>query len=382
MGTALNKSLKDIALRLKRLQGYDVFDRAGYDTHGVPIEFQVEKEIGSTGKKDIEKYGVKKFVERCKEFATKHIDVMGDEFKNLGVWMDFENPYLTLSDDYVETIWAAFKEADKKGLLYLGKYPVHVCPRCETAVAYNEIEYGKQRDESIFVKFPLKNKKNTFLIIWTTTPWTLPANTGVMVHPNVDYQEVEVAEGERWIIAKDLVPKIMGVLERGFTTKEEFKGKKMEGWKYENPLAKNMKLKIKKGYEVVLSARYVTTEDGTGLVHCAPGHGKEDYEVGKEYGLDMPSPVGNNGLLTEETGKYSGKKAREVDKEIIADLESEGYLVYKVHYDHDYPLCWRDKSPLLMMSQPQWFLKISDIQKKILKENEKINWVPDWKIIR
>ena len=308
LGTALNKILKDIAMRIKRMQGYDVFDRPGYDTHGIPIEFQVEKQIGSKGKQDIEKFGVDKFVARCKEFATKYIDVMNDEFKNLGVWMDFDNAYLTLSDEWIEASWAAFKEAEKKGLLYLGKYPVHVCTRCETAVAYNEIEYGKQKDTSVFVKFPLKKKKNTFLIIWTTTPWTLPGNTGVMVNPNVDYQEIEISNGEKWILAKELVPKIMATLEMGFTSKDEYKGKKMEGWEYENPLSKNLKLNIKNGYKVILSARYVTTEDGTGLVHCAPGHGKEDYEVGKEYDLDSPSPVETSGTLTKEAGKYAGKR--------------------------------------------------------------------------
>ncbi len=378
MGTALNKILKDIAMRSRRLQGYDVMDRPGYDTHGVPIEFQVEKEIGSKSKQDIVKYGVDNFIKKCKEFATKHIGDMNKEFSNLGVWMNFDNPYITLADEYVEAIWHAFKEADKKDLLYLGKYPVHVCTRCGTAVAFNEIEYAKQKDPSIYVKFPLKDKKNTFLIIFTTTPWTLPANTGVMVNPNADYQEVEVAEGEKWIIAKDLVPKLMATMERGFTVKDEFKGKKMEGWKYESPLAKNLKLKVKKGYEVILSARYVTTEDGSGLVHCAPGHGKEDFEVGREYKLDMPCPVGIDGILTEEAGKYAGKKAREVDFEIIKDLDTDGFLVYKHSYEHDYPLCWRDKSPLIMISQPQWFLKISDIQKKLLKENQKNNWNPEW----
>jgi isoleucyl-tRNA synthetase len=378
MGTALNKILKDIAMRSRRLQGYEVFDRAGYDTHGVPIEIQIEKEIGSKGKQDIEKFGVEKFVAKCKDFATKYIDLMNEDFEDLGIWMDFKNPYLTLSDEWIEASWAAFKEAEKKGLLYLGKYPVHVCTRCGTAVAFNEIEYGKQKDTSVFVKFPLKKKKNTFLIIWTTTPWTLPGNTAVMVHPDFDYQEVEVAEGEKWIIAKELVPKFMSILERGFTVKDEFKGKKMEGWEYENPLAKNLKLKVKKGYKIILSARYVTIEDGTGLVHCAPGHGKEDYEVGKEYGIDAPSPVAINGLLTEEAGKYAGKKAREVDKEIVDDLQKGGYLVYQLEYEHDYPLCWRDKSPLLMISLPQWFIKVSGIKKDLLKENEKTNWVPDF----
>jgi isoleucyl-tRNA synthetase len=382
MGTALNKISKDIIMRVKRLQGFDVFDRAGYDTHGVPIEFQIEKEIGSKSRKDIEKYGVKKFIDRCKKFATRFIGVMNKEFENLGVWMDFENPYLTLKNEYIEAIWDTFKKADEKKLLYLGKYPVHVCPRCETAVAYNEIEYGIQEDTSIYVKFPLRKEKNKFLIIWTTTPWTLPGNTAVMVNPNVDYQEVELSSGEKWIIAKELVSKIMSELEGGYTIKDEFKGKKMEGWEYENPLSKNLKLKTKNAYKVILSGRYVNTEEGTGLVHCAPGHGKEDYEVGREYKIDMPSPVEINGLMSEEAGKYSGKKARVVDEEIIEDLNREGFLVHKVKYSHDYPMCWRCKSPLLMISLPQWFFRIQNIQKKLLKSNSEVGWVPSYMELR
>ena len=383
MGTALNKILKDISMRSHRNQGFNVFDRAGYDTHGVPIEFQIEKEIGSRSKKDIEKYGIKRFVNKCKKFATKFIKVMNKEFENLGVWMDFKNPYLTLNDNYIEAIWDCFKIADKKRLLYLGKYPIHICPRCETAVAYNEIEYSKQEDTSIFVKFPLKSqRKKVFLIIWTTTPWTLPGNTGIMVNPNFDYQEIETAKGETWIIAKKLVPKIMKEAGVDYTLKKIIKGKNMDGWKYENPLSKNLKLNIKNGYRVVLSSRYVNLEEGTGLVHCAPGHGKEDYEIGKKCGLDMPSPVDINGLLTGDAGKYAGKKARIVDEEIIRDLESDEFLVYKLRYTHDYPLCWRCKTALLMVSQPQWFLKISNIHAKLLKENLKTNWTPNYMKLR
>jgi isoleucyl-tRNA synthetase len=382
MGTALNKILKDIAMRSQRLQGKDVFDRPGYDTHGLPIEFQVEKEIGSKGKEDIEKFGVKKFIEKCKKFATQFIDVMNSEFENLGTWFNFSDPYLTLKPEYVETIWDTFKIANEKKLLYLGKYPVHVCPRCETAVAFNEIEYSKQEDTSIFVKFPLKDKKNTFLIIWTTTPWTLPANTGVMVHPDFKYQEIETSTGEKWIIAKELVPKIMAKLEIGFTEKTEYTGKDIVGWEYENPLSKNLNLNLKNAYRIVPSSRYVNLEEGTGLVHAAPGHGKEDYEVGKKEGLDAPSPVDISGTLTEEAGKYAGKKARIVDKEIIEDLEKGNFLVHKLNYTHDYPLCWRCKTSLLMLQQPQWFLKISEIQKQILKENEKTNWVPKYMKLR
>ncbi len=382
MGTALNKILKDIAMRSHRLQGYDVFDRPGYDTHGVPIEFKVEKEIGAKTKQDIEKFGVKKFIEKCRKFATQFIDVMNQEFQNLGVWMDWGNPYLTLDLKYIETIWDTFKQADKKNLLYLGKYPVHVCPRCETAVAFNEIEYEKQTDNSIFVKFPLKNKEKTFLIIWTTTPWTLPANTGIMVHPDFEYSEIELPSGEHWIIAKELVSKIVAMLGTGYTEIIKFKGKEMENWEYKNPLSKNLKLNLKNAYRILLSPRYVNLEEGTGLVHCAPGHGKEDFEVGCQYKIDMPSPVDISGILTEEAGKYAGKKARIIDEEIVSDLEKDNMLVHRLNYAHDYPLCWRCKTPLLMIAQPQWFLKISELQESLLKENEKTNWIPLWMKLR
>ncbi|PJA20328.1 MAG: isoleucine--tRNA ligase, partial [Candidatus Diapherotrites archaeon CG_4_10_14_0_2_um_filter_31_5] len=175
MGTALNKILKDVSIRYKRMNGFNVFDRPGYDTHGTPIEFQVEKEINTKSKQDIEKFGVENFIKKCRKYATEFIDQQNNEFENLGVWMDWENPYITLKNEYIESIWWTFKKAEEKKLLYLGEYSVHVCPRCETAVSFNEIEYIKQTDNSVYIKFPLKEKQNTFLIIWTTTPWTLPA---------------------------------------------------------------------------------------------------------------------------------------------------------------------------------------------------------------
>ncbi|MCL5730295.1 MAG: class I tRNA ligase family protein, partial [Candidatus Pacearchaeota archaeon] len=287
MGTALNKVLKDIVIRGKRMQGFDVFDKPGYDTHGMPIEYKVEKEIGVKSKKDIEKYGVKKFVEKCKEFATRFIGVMNSEFMDLGIWMDWEHPYITLEKEFIETNWWTFKRAFEKNLLYLGKYPIHVCPRCETAVAYNEIEYSKQEDKSIYVKFPLKKEKNKFLIIWTTTPWTLPGNTGVMINPGFDYAEISV-DGEKWILAKELADKVMHLAGKEYKTVRTFKGSSLEGLEYENPLSKHLKTgKLKNAYKVILSSRYVNLDDGTGLVHCAPGHGKEDYDASKKYNLDI-----------------------------------------------------------------------------------------------
>ena len=383
MGTALNKILKDVVMRYKRLSGHDVFDKSGYDTHGLPIENKVEKKLGFKKKDDIEKYGVKKFIKECRKFATKYIDVMNGEFSNLGVWMDFENPYLTLENEYIETIWDTFKKANEKGLLYLGTYPIHVCTHCETAVAYNEIEYTEQKDTSVYVKFKAKGSKNKYLIIWTTTPWTLPSNTGIMIHPKFDYVEVQVGR-EIWIIAKERLDNLMHhLLDTEYKIKKKFKGKELEGLKYENPLEKYLKLpKMKNAYQVILNQRYVNLEEGTGLVHTAPGCGKEDFEAGQKSGLPVISIVDIKGLFTKHGGKYSGKKARIVDKEIIEDLKKENALVLEEPYSHDYPICWRCKSPLIMISVPQWFFKISNIQKKIIKSNETVTWVPNYMKLR
>lgn len=378
MGTALNKIVKDITIRQKRMQGFSVLDQPGYDTHGLPIENKVEKKLGFRTKSDIEKYGVDKFVNECRHFATEFIDVMNGEFENLGVWMDWKNPYLTLNNEYIEAIWWTFKRADEKGLLYLGKYPVHVCSHCETAVAYNEIEYVKQTDKSVYVKFKVKGTDNKYLIIWTTTPWTLPSNSGVMVHPKYDYVEAQIGT-EVWIIAKERLQHLMQAIEAGFTILKEFKGKELEEMQYENPLAKNMKLaEYKNGWRVILSDRYVNLDDGTGLVHCAPGCGKEDFDAGMRAGLPVISVVNVNGLLSEETGKYAGKKARIVDDEIIEDLKHAGNLIYKHNYTHDYPVCWRCKSALLMISTPQWFFKVSDIRERMIALNEEVKWHPGW----
>lgn len=379
MGTALNKILKDVSIRQKRMQGFEVRDQPGYDTHGLPIEHKVEKELGIKNKDEIEKIGVDKFVKECEKFATKFIGVMNGEFDNLGVWMDWENPYLTLSNDYIEAIWWTFKKADEKGLLYRGNYPIHVCPRCGTAVAYNEIEYSKETDMSIYVKFPLEGGENRYLVIWTTTPWTLPGNLAVMVHPKFEYAEAELSNGEKWIVAEERLEQLMDAVEAGYKVVKVWKGKELEGLKYSNPLAEHMEIDAPAdAYRVLLSDRYVNLEEGSGLVHCAPGHGREDYEVGSKAGLPAICPVGILGELDASAGKYEGKKAREVDAEIISDLEQDGYLVYKHPYTHDYPMCWRCKNPLLMVSTPQWFFRITKIRDTLLKRNEDIKWIPKY----
>ncbi|MCX6803015.1 MAG: class I tRNA ligase family protein, partial [Candidatus Diapherotrites archaeon] len=398
IGTALNKIMKDCAIRSQRMQAKKIFDRPGFDTHGLPIENKVEKKLGFKTKKDIENFGVEKFIKECRTFATEYVESMGKECNNLGDWMPYEDPYLTLTNDYIEAIWYAFKKADEKGLLYLGKYPVHVCPHCATAVAYNEIVYTKLSDTAVFIKMKVKDvqgvkssvlqkalahipdPKNTFLIVWTTTPWTLPANTGIMVHPKYEYAFIKMVNGETWVVAKELVDNLMGKIEASYVLEKIVLGSELEGLVYEplfRGVIKNPE-EEKKAFRVILSDRYVTLDTGSGLVHTAPGHGKEDFDAGTKAGLPVISPVGLDGTFSDDVEDYSGKEARSCNELIIAGLEKRNLLPYKHSYAHDYPLCWRCDSPLLMVSVPQWFIKVSQIRQKMIEDNAKVKWVPVW----
>jgi isoleucyl-tRNA synthetase len=383
MGTAWNKIIKDTYIRFWRMMGYNVWDQPGYDTHGTPIEYQVEKELNFASKKDIEKYGVDKFIKKCRHFATKYIDVMSGQFADLGVWMDWKNPYLTLHNSYIEGAWHTFKQAYDRKLLYRDKYPVHVCPRCETVVSYNEIEHEKLSDESVYVKFRVKGTTGKiYLVIWTTTPWTLPANTGIMAHPDYDYARVKLKGGEQLIIAKDLVDAVMekaGIDQ--YIVAAVDKGRALAGIRYEHPLKDLVPAlqNLDKAHRVVTSSRYVTLDDGTGLVHTAPGHGTEDYQVGVREKLPLLSPVNIDGTFAKEAGEWlRGKFAKDMDPVIIGKLSERGALLAKETIAHDYPICWRCEDPLLQISVPQWFFKVTDIRKKLLLENRKVNWIPKW----
>ena len=377
LGTAWNKILKDTYIRYFRMKGYDVFDRPGYDVHGVPIENKVEKKLGISGKKEIEeKIGVENFVEMCREFATEHIELMNEQFKNLGVWMDWDNYYVTMDREYINAAWWTFKKAEEKGLLYKGKYPVHVCPHCGTVVSFAEVEYKELEDPSIYVAFPAEN--GDYLLIWTTTPWTLPANVAVMVHPKETY--VRVRAGDRvYVLAKarlEEVAKEVGW--EDYKILEEFPGERLVGLKYESPLKEEVPIQGEIEHRVVPSERFVTMEEGTGLVHSAPGHGREDYLVGKEFGLPILSPVKIDGTYTEEAGKYAGMFVKDADKVIIEDLRKKGLLVHAGTIKHQYPICWRCKNPLLFISVDEWFYAVEKIKEKMYEENEKVYWYPPW----
>ncbi len=375
IGTAWNKILKDMYIRFWRMQGFDVWDQPGYDTHGVPIENKVEKELQLRSKQDIERLGVEKFNIACKKFATEHIDTMNQQFADLGVWMDFANPYLTLTNDYIEGAWHTFKVGYEKGLLYHSSYSVHVCPHCSTAVAYNEIEYAKLTDPSVYVKFPVAGKGNEYFVIWT-----LPSNTGIMAHPKAEYARVQVND-QVLIIAKALVESLMKKLGvSDYSILEEMKGKNLEGMKYTHPLSDIFEFlkNLGNAHRIVLSEQYVSLEEGTGLVHTAPGHGKEDYLVGQENKLPVINPLKMNGTFNEECGQFAGIFAKHADRKIIDILKQRGLLLYEEKITHDYPECWRCDSPLLQMAVPQWFFRVTAIRDKLLRENKKVKWYPEW----
>ncbi|MFH1222293.1 MAG: isoleucine--tRNA ligase [Candidatus Micrarchaeota archaeon] len=373
-GTGWNKCIKDAVCRYQRMNGKDVRAQAGYDTHGLPIEVKVEQELGIKNKQEIEKLGIEKFVEKCKGFATKYVGVMGGQFQRLGVWMEWDTPYLTYKDEYIDASWYTLKMAWDKGLMNEGIYVLPYCYRCETTMANYELEYGEETDPSLFVKFRLKGKDNEFLIIWTTTPWTLVANMAVMAHPTFNYVKAQV-DGEVWYLAKDRLEHLMQATEKSAVVLEELPGRKLKGMEYEHPFQDKIAKQAKR--EVVLSDEYVTLEDGSGLVHCAPGHGQEDFLIGKRFEIEAFSPVDGTGKYTAEAGEmFVGKNVREANPLIIELLKENGSLVHGARIKHRYPHCWRCKTPLIFMTTKQWFITISKIKDKMLEEIGKVEWHP------
>lgn len=375
-GTAWNKCIKDSVLRFLRSNGYNVRDQPGYDTHGLPIEVKVEKELKLNDKKEIEKLGVEKFISKCKEFATKHISVITSQFQRCGIWMDFDNPYITYHNSYIDATWKTIKAAEEKGLLYEGTYVVPYSPQSQTSLANYELEYQDRTDPSIYVKFKILGKENEYLIIWTTTPWTLIANKAVMVHPTFEYVKVQV-DSEVWVIAKGRLEFLSKVLDRPLPVISEISGKKLENTEYEHPLQDKIEYFAER--KVILSDQHVTLSDGSGLVHTAPGHGPEDYLVCKRYGIDPFCPVNTSGIYTEQAGDYAGKYVFDANDIVIQDLKDRGALVHSDKITHRYPHDWRKKTPLIYITAHQWFFKISEVKEKMISEiDNTINFHPDF----
>lgn len=380
VGTGWNKVIKDVVVRFRRMRGFDVWDRPGYDCHGLPIEVAAEKMLGFKTKKDIEEYGIGRFIEKCKEIVMTNVPAMTEQFKELGVFMDWDNPYMTLEDDYIESGWWLLKKAEEQGLLHRGLKVMHWCPRCETVLADYEVrEYRDVEDPSIYVKLSVEGREGEFIIVWTTTPWTLPANVAVMVHPEFEYARVRVG-GEVYILARDRIGEVLGPLGAPYEVMGILKGKDLEGLKYIHPLEDEVPIQktLEGAHVVVLSDKYVRAEEGTGCVHTAPGHGEEDFEVGQEYGLPVLSPVDDRGVFTKEAGKYAGLPTRQANGVIIQDLRRKGLLLRLERVVHKYPVCWRCKTPLIFRATEQWFLAISRLKDRMLGESEKVRWVPEW----
>ena len=380
LGTAWNKVLKDAILRYKRMSGFAPTDTPGWDMHGLPIEVKVEQELGFRTKRDIESYGIDKFIEKCMNYALANKDAMTEQFKNLAVWMDWEKPYMTIKADYMNAAWFAIKKAYERGLLERKKMVVNWCYRCETALADAEVEYWDEEDPSIYVKFPVKGERDTYIVIWTTTPWTLPANMAVAVHPSIEYAKIKAVKNgkvEYLILAKELADSVLGKGDYNeWEVVETYSGKDLEGLEYEHPLAEEVPLQKKWRHQVFL-ADFVTAEN-TGCVHIAPGHGVEDYELGVEKGLEVFNPVDDRGVYTEEAGKYAGKHVREANDEIIDDLYRGDLLLAEEKIVHRYGHCWRCKTPIIYRATEQWFIRISDLKDEMLREIDRVKWIPEW----
>jgi len=378
LGTAWNKIIKDSILRYYRMNGRNVIDRAGYDMHGLPIEVKVEQALGFASKKDIETFGIRQFIEKCREFAIENKLLMDTQFENLGVWLDFKDAYQTVKPEYIEAAWWTLKKAQERGMLERGHRVVNWCPRCETAIADAEVEYWDENDPSVFVKFPLSGRTGEFLVIWTTTPWTLPANVAVAVAKEFEYARVfakkDGKEEYLWIAE----PLVKAVLKKGrykdFSVMEKKKGSELVGWAYDSPLKEKVPLQREIQHKVV-AADFVALEN-TGMVHIAPGHGWDDYVLGTKEGLPVVCPVDGAGKFRDEAGEFAGKFVRDANEDVLLALGD--HLLAKETVTHRYGHCWRCKTPIIFRATSQWFLKASEIRDLMLSEVEKVTWYPDW----
>ncbi|MDR3282477.1 MAG: isoleucine--tRNA ligase [Candidatus Methanoplasma sp.] len=382
LGTAMNKTVKDIMIRYWRMKGYNVRDQPGFDMHGLPIEVQVEKKIGVHSKKEIEEIGIDKFVDTCKKFANELRISMTEQFKQLGVWMDWDNPYQTLRPDFIESAWWTVQMAYSKGLLGPADRVVTWCPRCETALAEAEIEYWDETDPSVMVRFPLEGEPDVSLVIWTTTPWTLPSNMAVAAHPESTYVRVKLSgsKGEETVVCMET--RIDHVMNAGgyesFQVVEKCIGRDLEGLKYVPPfdISPDALKRTRNTYSVVL-ADYVE-DDNTGLVHTAPGFGPDDYETGKRYGLIPFCPVGEAGRFNDDFPMMTGKKVKTANDDIVRYLGEKGVILNSGKMKHRYGHCWRCKSPIIYRNTRQWFIDIPKVKDKMLDEIDRVKWVPDW----
>ena len=373
IGHIETRVFKDVVPRFWTMKGYEVPRKAGWDTHGLPVELEVEKMLGIDGKPQIEKYGVEPFIKQCKESVWKYKhewEVMSDR---VGFWADMDDPYVTYHDDYIESEWWALKTINDKGLLYKGHKIVPYCPRCGTSLSSHEVAQGYKdvKETSCIAKFKVKGEENKYILAWTTTPWTLPSNVALCVSPKDTYVEIKAQNGEVYILAEALVS---SVIDGEYDVLKKYVGTDLYGLEYE-PLFDFANLD-KKAYFVVADG-YVTLTDGTGVVHIAPAFGEDDARVGRDNDLPFLQLVDEAGNFTKETGEWAGTFVKDADKLVLKDLEDRGLLFAALPYEHSYPFCWRCDTPLLYYAIDTWFIKMSALRDRLVANNNTVNWMPD-----
>lgn len=379
-GHILTRVMKDIIPRYKVMQGYRVIRKAGWDTHGLPVELEIEKKLGISGKEQIEEYGVEQFVKECKESVFKYVHVWEEMTNKVGFWVDMEHPYITYENKYIESVWWALKELWEKGLLYEGHKVMPYCPRCGTALSSHEVAQGYKdvNDLTCIAKFKVVGEDKYFLA-WTTTPWTLPSNLALCVNKSYNYCDVKVNVGteeepkyETYILAKELVPTVLK--DKQYEILKEYKGADLLGTKYEQlmPFAKVEG----KAFEVI-HGDYVTLTDGTGIVHIAPAYGEDDSLVAKKNGITFVNLVDKSGKFVAEVEPWAGKNVRDCNEDICKWLKEESKLFSKERHMHSYPHCWRCDTPLLYYPKESWFVAMSQLRDELVENNNKVNWYPE-----
>ncbi|RAP28182.1 Isoleucyl-tRNA synthetase [Brevibacillus laterosporus] len=369
IGHVLGRVIKDFIGRYKTMSGYRVVRKAGWDTHGLPVELGVEKQLGISGKQEIEKYGVAEFVGQCKSSVFEYEKQWRELTDAIAYWTDMDNPYVTLTNDYIESVWHILSEIHKKELLYKGHRVSPYCPDCQTTLSSHEVAQGYEdvKDLSATVKFRSKNGEDIFLA-WTTTPWTLPANVALAINKDIDYVRVK-QNGEVYVVAKNLVEK---VLKENYEILSTHKGLEFVGTAYEPPFRY---ISVNKGH-IIVDADYVSDASGTGIVHTAPAHGEDDYRTSRQHGLDFVSVVNLSGRYTDQVTDYAGRFVKDCDVDIVKNLSYRNLLFSKERYEHSYPFCWRCKSPLLYYAMESWFIKTTAVKDQLIENNSKIDWYP------
>lgn len=373
IGHILTRVMKDIIPRYKIMKGYSVLRKAGWDTHGLPVELEVEKSLGIDGKQEIEAYGIEPFIKKCKESVWKYKGEWERMSDRVGYWVDMDHPYITYDNNYIESVWWSLKEIDKKGLLYRGFKIVPYCPRCGTALSSHEVAQGYKnvKEKSAYVKFALKSQRNTYFLAWTTTPWTLPSNVALCMNADENYARIK--SGEEYYILADAL--ISAVFEEGTYEKIDVKkGKEYEFVSYE-PLFDFYTGNDKAFY--ITCDGYVTLTDGTGIVHIAPAFGEDDAKVGRKYSLPLLQMVDEHGRFPQDTGYLSGLFCKDADKFILKDLKERNLLFKEQLYEHSYPFCWRCDTPLLYYARKSWFIKTTAFKDLIIRSNDSVNWMPE-----